>query len=436
MMSDEQRVTWLASFSHFITHGYMTLLPAVLVVIATEHGMSFTDIGLIALIGYFLYGLGSFPAGYLADRFGSKRLLTVGVFGMALSSLLVGLSSNMPAFAVAYGMLGLFASIHHPAGLSLIARRVHAGKGRALGVHGVLGNVGLFFTPLAAGFCVMFFNTWRAAYILYSVVGLVFAIVLHRVRIEQEADLCVGDLLAWAKTRIRGPVLQRQGLVDEPAVYEPDRETAAPEIIIPVALLVLYMGSILSGFIFRGSLTFLPSLLQREINFIASHDEPVVMAAYFTTAVLSLGLVGSWLGGYLNDKVKIPELLPVAIFMVVAPALYGLSRLTDNWLLAAGCVFSFFYYGWQPSQNFLIARYTRKASHGMGFGVNFFLIFGMGSIATAVGGFVVDDYGVDRFYWLMAVIAIATMLIAALVLLVRRYQIRFRWRLVEETDGE
>ena len=91
-MTNEQKVIWLTSFSHFITHGFMTLLPAVLVVIASEHSLSFLDIGIIANIGYFLYGLGSFPSGYLADKFGSKRILTVGVFGMAVSSILVRLS--------------------------------------------------------------------------------------------------------------------------------------------------------------------------------------------------------------------------------------------------------------------------------------------------------------------------------------------------------
>ena len=145
-MSDEYKLTWLASFSHFITHGYMTLLPGVLVVIAAEQSMSFMDIGIIANIGYFLYGLGSFPAGYLADKFGSKRLLTVGVVGMACSSILVGLSPSIITFGIAYAILGLFASIHHPAGLSLIARRVTTHKGKAMGLHGVLGNVGLFCT--------------------------------------------------------------------------------------------------------------------------------------------------------------------------------------------------------------------------------------------------------------------------------------------------
>jgi MFS family permease len=426
-MTSEQRVIGLTGFSHFITHGYMTLLPAVLVVIAAEHSMSFLDIGIIANVGYFLYGLGSFPAGYMADRFGSKRILTVGIGGMGFASILVGLSVGGTSFALAYGLLGIFASIHHPAGLSFIARRVTTKRGRALGIHGVMGNVGLFLTPLAAGASVLLFQTWRAAYLIFGVAGLVFAVVMQRLRVEDEADLCFRDF--FPRSRQTGKEAAATG------AGAPAEEEAEPELrVIPVALLLLFAGSILSGFIFRGSLTFFPALLQREVYFITSSDEPVVVAGFVTTGILSLGLVGSWFGGYLNDKLRRPELFPIVIFFFVAPALYAISRLTDSGLLAAAAFFSLVYYAWQPAQNFLIAKYTRKASQGMGFGINFFLIFGMGSVATAIGGFVADDYGVDRFYWIMAIVACCSLLAAAAVYLLRRYQVRFTWKLVQERE--
>jgi MFS family permease len=100
VMRPETKIVWLASFSHFITHGYMTILPAVLIAIASEQSMSFMELGLIANIGYFLYGLGAFPAGYLADRFGSKRLMTIGVLGMAISSILISTTSSIVTFAI------------------------------------------------------------------------------------------------------------------------------------------------------------------------------------------------------------------------------------------------------------------------------------------------------------------------------------------------
>ncbi|MBE9521282.1 MAG: MFS transporter, partial [Proteobacteria bacterium] len=279
-MTNEQKVTWLAGFSHFITHGYMTLLPAVLVVIAGEHSLSFTDIGIIASIGYFLYGLGSFPSGYLADRFGSKRVLTVGVFGMAVSSILVGLSPGAAGFAVTYALLGIFASIHHPAGLSFIARRVLTTRGRALGLHGVLGNVGLFLTPMAAAFSVMLFGTWRAAYIIFGIIGLGFGMILQSARIEEEPDFSLRNLLL----RSSQPAIEKQEEQPANQVESSSPVDAEPSAmsVLPVALLVLYLGSILSGFIFRGSLTFFPALLQHEVHFITSHDEPVVMAGFFT----------------------------------------------------------------------------------------------------------------------------------------------------------
>ncbi|MEW6427527.1 MAG: MFS transporter [Thermodesulfobacteriota bacterium] len=416
-MNNEARLTWLTGFSHFITHGYMSLLPAVLVAITSEQAASFLSIGIIANIGYFLYGLGSFPAGWLADRYGAKRVLSIGVLGMAVSSVLVGVMPGTLGFAVAYALLGLFASIHHPAGLALIARRVRERKGRALGIHGVLGNVGLFLSPLVAAAAILTTGSWRTAYIFYGMVGFVYFLVLHRGRIDEEADLRLAELFQWRP--------QRRGA--EAAARE------STEAILPAAMLVLYCGSILSGFIFRGSLTFFPTLLQREVLAISGHDEPVVVAGFATSAILSLGLIGAWFGGWINDKIKVPEYFPVAVFLLVTPTLWCLSRFTDSSLLAAAAFFALVYYTWQPSHNYLIAKYTRISSHGKGFGVNFFLLFGIGSIATAVGGYYADTYGVDHFYRIMAYVAAAALLAAVSVFFAKRYRFRISCQL-EKSD--
>jgi MFS family permease len=433
----EKQLTWLASFSHFITHGYMTLLPAVLVVITAEFSLSYTELGTIALVGYFLYGLGAFPAGYLADKFGSKRMLTIGVSGMAVSSILVGLSPGAATFAITYALLGIFASIHQPAGLSLIARRVETRKGKALGIHGVMGNVGLFLTPMMASHGVKYFETWRAAYIIFGLIGIGFAVFLHLAKIDQEPDLDWRRLFNFKRSKAL-PSKKPAGTDDKTTQPEDTKSSLATSpalLIVPISLLLLYLGSILSGFIFRGSLTFFPTLLLREVHFINIHDEPVYMAGTITTAVLSLGLIGAWFGGYINDKIKKPEFVPFYVFLVVTPALYFISSMTDSKLLMISCLFSLIYYAWQPAQNYLISKYTRKASHGMGFGINFFLIFGVGSIATATGGYVTDEYSVDRFYLIMSMIGIAATITALAVYLVRPYLLKFNWKLVKEDNS-
>lgn len=421
-MTNERKVVWLASCSHCITHGFMTLFPAVMVIIAGENSMSFMTIGIIAGVGYFFYGLGAFPAGYLADRYGSKRLLTVGVIGMSVASALVGLSIGPWTFALSYSLLGIFASIHHPAGLSLIARRVKTKKGKALGIHGVMGNVGLFMTPLFSAVCIWLFNGWRSAYLLFCLLGIGFAFLLYRARVEGEPDL---SLQALWEGRDQQPLAAQA--VSGPAEQETGKSGLPPSFL-PISLLLIFIGSLISGFIFRGTLTFFPALLREEVHFITNHDEPVVIAGYMTTAVLSFGLLGAWFGGYVNDKLKRPEFFPVFVFVCIAPILYGVSQFTDNRLLITASLFSLIYYAWQPSQNYLIAKYSQMASHGKWFGINFFLIFGIGSIATTAGGYVTDEYGVDRFYLIMSFLSVLAVLVGLAVYAFRRHRLRYSFR--------
>lgn len=404
----EGRVILLTSFSHLFTHGFMTLFSAVMVVMAGENAISFLALGIIANIGYFLYGLGGFPAGYLADRYGAKRVLTVGALGMSCSSLLVGLSQGLWSFGVAYALLGLFASIHHPAGLSFIARRVER-RGRAMGIHGVLGNLGLFLTPMTAAGCIWLFASWRAAYLVYGLAGLVFAVTLYRSRIPGELDLSLSALRRGGEGTAQGGGL---------AAALGEMRAGVVSIMSPTMAL-LFLGSFLSGFIFRGSLTFFPALFRQEVHFITNHDYPVVMAGYLTSAVLSFGLIGAWFGGWINDRIKWPELFPSVIFLLVTPIFYLLSRYTDAKLIVAACLFSLIYYAWQPCQNFLIAKYSRRGSSGIGFGINFFLLFGVGSVATSAGGYMADDFGVDRFYWLMSMVSLAALAASLLVYVTR-----------------
>jgi|GEM_PF-744224 len=427
----EKQVIWLASGSHFVTHIFMTLFSAVMGVIAGENSMSFMAIGMVANVGYFLYGLGGIPAGYLADRYGAKQVLTVGVFGMSISSLLVGFSLGTWTFALAYALLGLFCSIHHPAGLSFIARGVGSRRGKAMGIHGVLGNLGMFLAPMTAAVCIWLFHSWRAAYVFCGVAGLAFAVVLHRTQVEGELNFSVSALSR------RGQ--HRGGKTIAPTTEKAPPKTDGIGSFLPIALLFLFLGSVLSGFIFRGSLTFLPSLFRQEIRWITNHDQPVVMAGYLSTAVLSFGLIGAWFGGYINDKIKYPELYPAVVFSLVTPLFYLISRFSDNKLIAVSCLFSLVYYTWQPCQNYLVARYSKRSSHGMSFGINFFLLFGVGSIATSVGGYVTDQYGVDRFYGVMSAIASVALVVSLLVHFSKRYQLRigrgqgrFLWQIGKE----
>lgn len=400
---NEKKVAWLASTAHFLTHGYMTLLPAVLVVFTGIEGLSFLEIGLIGTIGYFLYGAGSIPAGILTDKYGAGKMLSLGVTAMAVSSILVGISPVGWFFAIAYAVFGLSASIYHPSGLSFIAHHIDK-KGKALGLHGVMGNVGLTIAPLFAALMVMVFGTWRAAYIIFGIIGLAFAYVIYNAKVEDESG------------------------VDEERMQEEKTLT------IPVALIFLYAGCILFGFMYRGSITYFPTLFQQEIEYIASQypPKPTVLAGLLTSIVLSFGMVGLWFSGYISDRIKRPENAQTAVFILIAPFLYMISRSSDMSVIVYSALFSMIFFGWQPLQNILIAKYTSKRSHGIGYGINFFLIMGMGSLATAAGGYLTDEHGAYSVYSMLALVAIIAFAVALGVLIFSKYSIRFNYSLIKE----
>ncbi len=424
MTSNERKIAWFASISHFFTHGYMTLLPAVFVVLAGDQSLGFFALGAIVNIGYFLFGFGSIPSGILSDEIGPKRMLTIGLFGMATSSILVGLSPNSVAFAISYALLGLSASIYHPSGLSLIAKHIKK-KGKALGLHGVMGNIGLSLAPFFAGLMVMLFDTWRAPYLSFGLIGLIFTVILHSRRIEGEEETSFKKIFSLIAHKTVKPLFGSSGIVSRRERKEKGEDRLQTETAsIPVALLLLYTGSVLFGFIYRGSLTFFPALFQEGVQFVESSKEPVALAGLVTTLVLSTGMIGQWFGGYLSDKFRKPEIGHVIIYLIIIPAVYLVSRMTDSWLIALSAVFSIVFYGWQPLQNALIAKYTTKQSHGKGYGMNFFLIMGIGSIATAVGGYIADNQGVDKVYLLLAGMSLIALLISLTIMKYMRYAIR------------
>ena len=76
------------------------------------------------------------------------------------------------------GLLGLFASIYHPVGTALVVQS--AGRaGRALGINGVFGNLGVAAAGLVTGAIAEFLG-WRAAFILPGVVAVLTGVLFAR----------------------------------------------------------------------------------------------------------------------------------------------------------------------------------------------------------------------------------------------------------------
>src|SRR5690349_9222393 len=106
------------------------------------------------------------PAGRLGDAADKVAIYKAGVAGFALTSIVVGLVSSVPAVLVLRFIQGIFGAMIQATGGAIIADAVPPERrGRAYGL--VIGAVyaGLTFGPMVAGFLVDLWG-WRSVFIV------------------------------------------------------------------------------------------------------------------------------------------------------------------------------------------------------------------------------------------------------------------------------
>jgi MFS family permease len=322
----------------------------------------------------------------LADRYGSQRMLTICVFASALSSLVAGFSFSIYLFVVSMVFLGLAASIYHPSGLSFISRNVEK-KGKAMGYHGVGGNIGLALGPVLSGAVAALWG-WRSAFILFAILGFVLGMMIIRLNVADE-------------------IIPRK--VGDPPRREGSKSSGRARLAsIPLILFLIYINSILYGLCYRGSMMYFPKHFVHNIHF-ALND--VAKAGFLVSMVTIAGALGQILGGTLCDRLKRPEYGYLLVFVFTTPLFFSIWFLKDWGLFGISLLFALFFFAWQPTQNTLIAKYSVHGAHGLSYGINFLLIMGVGSLAASVGGYVTDMVGVANVFAVLGFISTLSLIL-------------------------
>ena len=357
--------------AHGASHGFVLVLPAVLVALRGEFGASFTTLGTVATVSTMLYGLGALPAGLLADRVGAPVLLRVFAAALAACCLLAAVAPGIWWLAGALALLGAAGALYHPSGLAEVTLNAPGG-GREIGIHGGFGNGGTALAPLVAG-AVAAAWTWRASYGLAAVAAAVLLVALAR-QVPLDRQL-------------------------------PPQAEAGPGSVGRAALAVVMFLAVAEGFVFQGFVTFLPAFLA-EVGGVG--QAAAAKGGVLAGAVLLLGVPGQLLGGRLAGTD--PRRLAVRY-----ACLYGGAVLAGLSVRAAGPtplgvalagLFSLLIFLGQPITNQLVARSTRAGRRGAAYGTYFSLSFGVGALAGSAGGIVADRSGLAAVFGFLGLVAV------------------------------
>ncbi len=119
MNREEKKIIGLTTTSHNLVHLYEGVLPPLLPLVMVEFGTDYFTMGIIVSVFSYAFGLGSLPAGILADKIGPRRLISLYLFGAGIAGVLVLPSGSLLFYGIMMGLRGALCSTYHPASNTL-----------------------------------------------------------------------------------------------------------------------------------------------------------------------------------------------------------------------------------------------------------------------------------------------------------------------------
>ncbi len=369
-------------------HSYMHLFTAFYFVIALtlEDAWRLEYHELIELwtLGALLVGVAALPAGWLGDRWSAAGMMVVYFLGLGSAGIVCGLVDGPTAMFVGLTALGLAAAIYHPVGIAWLVRNARV-RGRALGINGAFGGLGVAGAGLVAGALIDLLG-WRAAFIIPGVVCLATGLALLA---------CI-----------------RLGLIVEtpPA---PRSEAAAPSRGVVLRVYgVLLMTMLIMGILFQATQVSVPKVFDLRLRDIAG--EGALGIGAIVAAVYAVGSLTQVAGGFMADRFPLRPLY-AGCFLLQIPVLAGIAVFGGMPLVTLVAATVFLTTAPLPAENMLLARYTPQRHHSLAYGVKFVLAFGTGPVSILLVSKVQAETG--EFYWLYMALAAGALLATLTALL-------------------
>ncbi len=356
-------------------HGLMHMLTAfyfvIVLALEREWGRPYHELIELWTLGALLVGLCAIPAGWLADRWNAPAMMVVMFIGMGLACFACASAETPAQLLAALAGLGVFAAIYHPVGIPWVVRNATS-SGRALGINGIFGGLGVAAAGAVSGLLIDLFS-WRAAFAVPGAVSLLSGAAL------------------WFYIRA-GRVSERE--LEEVESSPGDRG----DVVRTFVVLLLTMFCL--GLIYQASQTALPKVFDVRLG--ALVGEGALGVGLLVSVVYAVAALMQLVGGHLADRCPLRPLY-FSSFLVQVPVLAAVAVASGLPLVLAATLSVLLSTGALSAENMLLARYSPRRHQGLIFGIKFVLAFGTAPLAIWFVAWVNRETG--DFTWLFAVLA-------------------------------
>jgi MFS family permease len=355
MQPAQRLIISFASVGHFLHHVLTGLFLTLAVILEGVWQRPYAEIIALWTLGAAMIGVGAPLAGWLADRFGHARMMTVFFLGIGLASIVAGTVTDSAEMGLALALLGGFGAIYHPVALAWVSMTAPPdARGRLMGVLGIAGSIGVACAAVIAGGLAAIAG-WRMAMILPGIVTIIAGLALL---------FCL----------LTGRVAASNHQPGQEAAQAAAAEAAR----IPWGvLIVLAITFMLGSIAYTAYATALPKWLSDML--LLDSARPAQLGL-IVGATMLMGSAGQLIGGRLADQMPMKTLY-VGTFLVKLPLMLLAASFGGVWVLLIAVFIGFMFDFSAPVENLLLARYSSGKRRGLAFGLK----FAMGFVAAPLG---------------------------------------------------
>lgn len=384
----DRKIVGLLTFSHAVQHFYAAGLALTYPFVIAQFHISYSSLGFLLAASGVIGGLLQGAAG-LARRFSARFLLSGQNLSLAVATLLAAFS---PSFFF-FGLMRFLASLalwpQHPVGSAYLSEMFPKKRGTVLSWHTTGGTIGTLLIPIATTSIIANYG-WRTALVALSVpLAIGGFVVLGKLPVEP----------SHAKGSDAHSQSQRQdGAPSMLALIVKDK--AALSIIIASTISAAGRGlGVLSAFV--------PIYLKD-----GAHLTTVTVGLVYTVLVIG-GVVGPLLAGWLSDKIGRKGVLISAYVGGAVALVLFVQKYSSVWILAAvSLLLGMLAYSESPLIQSLFSDAIGPTQARSAFGIFFAIAYGVGALWLALVGVVIDRYGFQSAFYVMA----GSFLLSALVI--------------------
>lgn len=382
------------SLAHSLDHSYIIVFSVLMPLMIAEFDMSYGEIGLIASVFGFLFGLNAIPAGFLSDRIGSKKIASLSILLCSIAALLVSIAWSKTMLALFFVIMGIGAGLYHPSGISLVSKAFEEHRSKAMGIHGIGGNLGQAVTPVLTGLLassevvpLLSFSLvglglgWRTTYVLWALPGALVAVGIYMfVKFKEEP--------------VKGDAVST--MLKDMAKIPFDNKNIG----------ILLILTSFQGLYFNGLAYFLPTII-KDVKF-----APLIIAALLTTLKEGTGAAGQAFGGWAGDRYSKRHLLILFNIVSTGGLVWFFFAEHSLFIALSVAMLGVSVYAFQPVQNALIGESIPVNLRGRAYGLSFFTSYGIGGLAPFFSGAVAELFSLSAVIPLMIVFAVAATVVA------------------------